>query len=126
MMAHGRRLFSDDVDLLAIGAQFHAKQLAGVTDAMEARRSLPADAFIDVHYAELMNDPMKQMRRIYDFLGYTLGDETLAKMNAFRGENPKDKRGAHRYAPEDFGLSRERLDRDFAAYRDAHGVAREP
>jgi hypothetical protein len=31
----------------------------------------------------------------------------------------------HRYGPEDFGLSREQLDRDFAAYRNRYGVARE-
>ena len=122
MMAHGRRLFSDKVNLEDIGRQFHAKQLAGVTDAMAARESLPAEAFVDVHYADLMADPMKQVRRIYDFLGYELTDDTLASMKAFQSENPKDKRGAHRYTPEDFGLNRDQLDRDFAAYRDAHGI----
>jgi hypothetical protein len=125
MMAHGRRLFSNDVDLLDIGRQFHAKQLKGVTDAMVARRSLPSSAFIDVHYADLMADPMKEVRRIYDFLDYELDDETLATMDAFRRQNPKDKRGVHSYGPEDFGLTRDQLDADFESYRDAHGVARE-
>lgn len=125
MMAHGRRLFSERVDLEEIGRQLHAKQLKGVSDAMEARRSLPADAFLDVHYADLMADPMKQVRRIYDFLGWPLTAETVAAMNAFRAENPKDGRGVHRYGPEDFGLDRARLDRDFAAYREHYGIARE-
>jgi hypothetical protein len=125
MMAHGRRLFSEEVDLVAIGRQFHAKQRKGVMDAMEARRSLPAESFLDVHYAELMADPMKQVRRIYDFLGYPLENETVEAMNRFRSANPKDKRGAHRYGPGDFGLSRSQLDEDFAAYRDHYGIARE-
>jgi hypothetical protein len=125
MMAHARRLFSDDVDLLAVGRQFHAKQLKGVTDAMKARTALPAESFLDVHYASLMSDPMKEIRRIYDFLAYDLPPETLRAMNAFRQQNPKDKRGAHRYQPEDFGLSRDQLDRDFAAYREHYAVARE-
>jgi hypothetical protein len=125
MMAHGRRLFSNDVNLENIGRQFHAKQLKGVTDAMNARRELPAKSFIDVHYADLMADPMKQIRRIYDFLGYELLPETTRAMNAFRGQNPKDKRGVHHYGPEDFGLTREQLDRDFAAYRDHYGIAQE-
>ncbi len=47
-------------------------------------------------------------------------------MNAFLSNNPKDKRGEHRYRPEDFGLTRERLDRDFAPYRDHFGIAQEP
>jgi hypothetical protein len=125
MMAHGRRLFSRRVDPIEIGRQFHAKQLAGVTDAMNARRELPADAFVDVHYADLMADPMKEVRRIYDFLGLELRAETIEAMNAFRRGNPKDRRGAHRYAAADFGLSREQLDRDFAAYREHYGIARE-
>jgi hypothetical protein len=126
MMAHGRRLFSDAVDLDAIGRQFLAKQLAGVGDAMEARRELPASSFLDVHYADLMADPMKEIRRIHDFLGYTLSDDTVGTMNRFREQNPKDKRGAHRYAPEDFGLDSGELDRVFAPYRDRYGVSREP
>jgi len=125
MMAHARRLFSNDVNLQGVGRQFHAKQLQGVTDAMKARRALPAESFIDVHYADLMADPMKEARRIYDFLGYDLQPETLETMHAFRRENPKGKRGVHRYGPEDFGLTREQLDRDFAPYRDHYGIARE-
>ena len=123
-MAHGRRLFSDDVDLVAIGEQFRAKQRKGVTDAMEARRDLPTDRFLDVHYADLMDDPMKQVRRIYDFLGYRLEDATVESMAAFRSRNPKDKRGRHRYGPGDFGLTRRQLDEDFAAYREHHVAAR--
>jgi hypothetical protein len=126
MMAHGRRLFSKDVNLFDVGRQFHRKQLKGVNDAMNARRALPAASFIDVHFADLVADPLKEARRIYDFLGYELHPETLAAMNAYRRENPKDKRGVHHYGPEDFGLTREELDRDFAAYRDHYGIPLEP
>lgn len=125
MMAHGRRLFSNDVDLLAVGRQFHAKQHKGVNDAMDARRRLPEEAFLDVHYADLMADPMKEVRRIYDFLGFDLSAETVEAMNAFRARNPKNRLGTHRYGPEAFGLSRDRLDHDFARYRERYGVARE-
>ncbi len=125
MMAHGRRLFSDVVDLADIGRQFHAKQLKGVTDAMEARLHLPEKSFVDVHYADLMADPLKEIRRIYDFLGWELRESTVASMSGFLAANPKDKRGVHRYTSEDFGLGREQLDADFAAYRDHYGIARE-
>jgi hypothetical protein len=125
MMAHGRRLFSDDVDLVAVGRQFHGKQHKGVNDAMTARRSLPTEAFLDVHYTALMADPMKEIRRIYDFLGYELLPGTVEAMQEFRRANPKNKRGVHRYGPEDFGLTREQLDADFAPYRDHYGIERE-
>ena len=72
-----------------------------------------------------MAEPMKEVRRIYDFLGYELRPDTSQQMSAFLRENPKDKRGAHRYEPEDFGLTREQLDSDFATYCDHYGIARE-
>ena len=58
-------------------------------------------------------------------LGLELTEETRVKMDRFRGANPKDKRGVHRYRAEDFGLDPERLDRDFASYRDYYGIAQE-
>ncbi len=126
MMAHARRLFSYDVNPLDVGRQFHAKQRKGVSDAMEARRVLPGEAFLDIHYADLVADPMKEIRRIYDFLGYDLARETIEAMNAYRRQNRKNERSSHRYRPEDFGLSRDQLDGDFAAYRKHYGVEREP
>jgi hypothetical protein len=68
---------------------------------------------------------MKEVRRIYGFLGYEVRPETIETMNAFHSQNPKDKRGVHRYGPGDFGLSREQLDRDFAPYREHCGIVRE-
>lgn len=125
MMAHGRRLFSQEVDLLDVGRQLRAKQWKGVTDAMEARRRLPEAAFVDVHYADLMADPLKEVRRIYDFLGWQLEPAVSRAMQAYCSRNPKDKRGRHAYTPEAFGLTREGLDRDFAAYRERYGIERE-
>lgn len=126
MMAHARRLFSRNVDLVAIGRQLHAKQRKGVGDAMEARRMLPAASFLDVPYADLMRDPMKEVRRIYDFLDLEPDPSSIEAMNAYRARNPKDRRGVHRYGPGDFGLTREELDADFAAYREHYGIEREP
>jgi hypothetical protein len=125
MMAHARRMFSDDVNLRDVGRQFSAKQLEGVTLAMKARESLPPESFVDVHYSDLMADPTKEIRRIYDFLGYELTGTTVAVMDRFRTQNPKGKRGTHRYGPEAFGLAREELDRDFAEYRGRYNVAQE-
>jgi hypothetical protein len=92
---------------------------------MNARRTLPGESFVDVHYADLMDDPISEVRRIYDFLGYELLPETLETMNAFRLSNPKNRHGMHRYTPEDFGLTRVQLDRDFAPYREHFGIAQE-
>jgi hypothetical protein len=116
MMAHGRRMFTDDVDPIAIGKQLHHKALDGVTRAMNSRDRLPAIQFIDVAYADMVADPMKEIRRIYDFLGLPLGAEAQQTMESWRGRNPQSKHGVHRYELSDFGLDREELQRDFAPY----------
>jgi hypothetical protein len=125
MMAHGRGVFSDDVDSLAVGRQLHQKSLAGVTLAMQARERLPADAFHDIAYRDLVADPMKQIRHIYDFLGLSLSSETERAMQSWRSGNPQDKHGVHRYRLEDFGLDRERLRSDFAPYRARFAIEEE-
>ncbi len=117
MMAHGRRIFSDHVDPLAVGRQLHHKSKNGVTRAMAAREELPASSFIDVQYQDLVADPMKEIRRIYDFLGLALTADTEGKMQSWRTSNPQNKHGVHHYRLEDFGLDREELRRDFAPYR---------
>lgn len=116
MMAHGRRMFSDDVDPVAVGRQFHHKSLTGVELAMASRERLPSEAFIDVHYTDLVADPMKEIRRIYDFLELPLEAEATEAMAAWRVENPQNKHGVHRYRSLDFGLDPAQLRRDFAPY----------
>ncbi len=116
MMAHGRRLFSDDVDPRAVGRQLHDKSLTGVKLAMASRERLPGESFLDVRYTDLVADPMKEIRRIYDFLGTTLSAETEERMSAWRAGNSQNRHGVHRYQLEDFGLDRDTLRRDFAPY----------
>lgn len=126
MMAHGRRMFSDDVDPVAVGRQLHQKSLSGVSLAMAAREQLPAECVIDVHYRDLVADPMKEIRRIYDFLGLALTSETEQKMNTWRSGNPQNRHGVHRYRLEDFGLDRSTLRRDFAPYCSHFQIEEEP
>jgi hypothetical protein len=116
MMTHGRRVFSDEVDPVEVGAQLSGKLIRGVTRAMEARERLDPSAFIDVAYDGLLADPMKQVRRIYDFIGCGLAPETEQAMEVWRANNRQDRHGVHRYELSDFGLVREELDARFTPY----------
>jgi hypothetical protein len=116
MMTHGRRVFSDEVDPVEVGAQLSEKLIRGVTRAMEARERLDPSAFIDVAYDGLLADPMKQVRRIYDFIGCGLATETEQAMEVWRANNRQDRHGVHRYELSDFGLVREELDARFTRY----------
>ena len=113
VMAHGRAIFSDTVDPNVVGAQLASRAVRAVTRAMTVRDHAASHAFHDVAYADLIADPMKEIRRIYDFLALPLAPATEASMQRWLAANPQNKRGVHRYRLEDFGLDRKQLVRRF-------------
>jgi hypothetical protein len=125
MMAHGRAIFSDRVDARAVGAQLAGQAVRAVTRAISVRDAAASGAFHDVAYPDLLADPLKEIRRIYDFLGFSLAPATEASMQRWLAANPQNKRGVHRYRLEDFGLDRAQLERSFEPYRQRFGVAAE-
>jgi hypothetical protein len=125
MLAHGRAIFSDRVDPEDVGAQLAERAVRAVTRAMQVRERAPSRSFLDVTYPDLLADPLKQIRRIHDFLGLPLAPATEASMQRWLAANPQDKRGVHRYRLEDFRLDRSRLERSFEPYRQRFGVAGE-
>ena len=122
MMAHSRAMFSDGVDAREIGAQFGAKAIRAVERVMDVRRRMGPDSFLDVLYQDVVADPLKEARRVYDFIGLELQPETEAAMQQWRSDNRQTKHGTHHYRLEDFGLSRSSLDPEFEAYRGRFGV----
>ena len=47
-------------------------------------------------------------------------------MESWLAEDRHDPRAAHRYSPEDFGLSVEGIEESFAAYKSRFGLLAEP
>jgi len=124
MVAHARGVFSDHVDPLEVGRHWVRKQARMVGLAMQARERAGEGGFLDVHYDALCSDPMKQVRRIHDFLGLELARTTEERMRAWLGEHPQHRLGVHRYDPRDFGLEPADLEARFATYRERFGVGR--
>jgi hypothetical protein len=121
-MAHSRAMFSDDVDPNEIGAQFGAKAIRAIERVMDVRSRVSRESFIDVLYHDVVADPLKEVRRVYDFIGLDLTPETEAAMQQWRVDNRQTKHGTHNYRLEDFGLSRSGIDPHFEAYREKFGV----
>lgn len=122
MMGHSRAMFADRVDPVEIGEQFSAKAIRAVERSMQARRRIDPGAFLDVLYQDLVSDPLKQVRRVYDFIGMELEPTTEGAMKQWLRVNTQTKHGVHGYELADFGLDREALDSHFRAYRDLYGV----
>ena len=91
---------------------FHEHQIAR---NLEARDAHPGSLF-DVYYDQLVVDPIGTVRDIYDHYGLAWSEEFAERLNCYLQQNPRGKHGAHLYAPENFGQTRDTISKRFAAY----------
>jgi hypothetical protein len=106
-----------DVDPLEVGDLNMEQWGAALDRVLEFRAEGRDDRFYDIGFAPFQADPVKEIRGLYDWLGRDLTDETVARMETWRADNPRDKHGTHEYDGAEFGITDERLDRRFGAYR---------
>jgi hypothetical protein len=112
-----RGVHADRLDLRALGEELVQTIAVGPVRAIEARRSLDPSRFLDVGYDRLVADPIGVARDAYAYFGYEFTPAFEANARRWLGENPRHKRGIHRYRLEDFGLDGQTVDRHFARYR---------
>lgn len=118
-----RAMGSDSADPHVTGRQWSDRMSRAMIRCMEVREK-HEEQFIDVFFADVLEDPLAQIRRIYDFAGWGLSDDAIASMKTWAVDNARDKREAHHYTLEEFGLSQAGIERDFAAYRERFVLGR--
>jgi hypothetical protein len=125
IIALAQSSFTDGVDPGLIGrncswqAQQHADRI------MDARAALGEDRIIDVHYTDLMREPIETMRGLYHALGDEFTPVAQSRMQAWLDDNPQDKFGKHEYKLDQYGLSAQSAERLFQRYLSHYAVARE-
>ena len=92
---------------------------------MDFRDRHGEDSIIDVHYADLKDDPLGGMKRLYAALGDAWTDEAEQGMARWLSANPQNKFGRHEYRLAQFGLDEATLRPKFAPYLARYDVARE-
>ncbi len=97
-------IYSDHADPRRIGREWLNKSVRQVERMMEARRTLPIERFIDVHYADMERDWRGTMARVYSFLGLEM-DSAVPGMERYIRRSRALKRHPHRYSLEEFDLS---------------------
>lgn len=90
--------------------------------AMRDNLVAPENA-IDIHYADVMKDPVATIERAYGHFGMSLSEESKRRILSFLAANAKDKHGAHRYSAEQFGLSSAMLRTLFKDYVERFDIA---
>ena len=116
LIKHVRRIYSDDVDLERIGTTF-IETFHLMIERQQAFRDAHGDrAILDVQYADVMRDPIAEVRRIYAHFGEPFTPAAQAAMNAYLAANPKGKHGSHSYSLAEYGLSTNGVRAEFAEY----------
>jgi hypothetical protein len=75
-----------------------------------------AKNIFDVSYDDLMEQPIRTVRRIYDHFGLQWSDEFEKAMESWLRDNPQGKRGRHSYSLADYGLTHEDIETRYADY----------
>ena len=107
-------------DARAIGAHWAAK-LARNLEASAAVADRQPASFIDLHFRDLMDDPIAEMTRLYAFIGKPFDARAQAAMQAYR-QDDAHQGSAHRYRLADYGLSEAGINALFGGYMGRYGL----
>ena len=113
---------SDRLDPHWVGREWSQKTASMLDKTLRIRDSRPPEQFLDVLFADVMKDPLCEIRRIYRFIGWDLTPPVESSMLRWLDENPQHVAGAHRYRLEDFGLDAEAEGRRFVGYRERFAI----
>lgn len=92
------------------------------------RDTNPGVRIVDIHYLDLVRDPIGEVERLYEAFDIELGGKAKQPMSDFLAGNPHGRPHEglkHRYGPGDFGLSEDLIRKVSADYMARYGVARE-
>lgn len=96
-------------------------QWAITEKAMKARDALGESQFYDSNYHDLMADHVGGVERIYDWAGMTMSGKHADAIRQWTANNQQTKHGAHKHSPEEFGMSAEQVNQQFAPYAERFG-----
>ena len=122
MVSHGRGVFSDQVDAHEVARHWLRKVNRLMQLSIEVREQFGEERFIDVSYYDLLKDPIAQVARIYQFAGIPFDQTIAAAAKTTSQRNVQHRYGKHVYRLEDFGLTKDDIEREYAFYRRRYGI----
>lgn len=125
MMAHAGAMLAAPIDARRVGRRVLEQTLNATDRSMAARDRLPAGSVLDVQYADLVRDPIGELKRIHDFAGLGWMSDAETRMRRWLEQNPQRKYGTHRYTASQFGLDAGEIRERFEPYRRRFDVPEE-
>ena len=126
MVAHGRGVFSDQVNAHEVASHWVRKVRRLMERSMAVREAAQAqgnaDRFVDVSYYDLLQDPAAEIARIYKAAGIEFTEATRNAVNCTRERNVQHRYGRHVYRLEDFALSKDTIEQQYHFYREKYQI----
>ncbi len=122
-----RFMRSDAVDVPALAGIMEMTYTMFLESAIQARQdgSIPSDRVVDSHFVDLMSDPVRAMRGLYEGLELEWPRDHEQVIKGYLTAKPKDKHGAHLYSLADVGLDPASVRRSFEPYVAHYGITEE-
>ena len=112
-------------DPIALGRSEHDVCVEEMRRLLAVRARVGDARFADVHFHELVADPVGTVARTYQQLDVPFTGEAERRIAAHAAAHPRGRLGEHRYRLEDWGLDRAGVHAAFAFYTDRCCVKRE-
>jgi len=125
LMRMGNGAFGATPDLTWIAENYPWQAVQHADRIMNTRDKLGSDRIVDVHYADLMREPIQTMRTLYRALGDEFTVAAEEGMSAWLADNPQGKFGKHEYALAQFGLTADQVRSKFERYLSRYEVEAE-
>lgn len=107
-------------------AAFPREMLSLVGEALrrsvDARQRIPDSRIFDIHFRRLVAEPIAVLRDVYDHFGYPYTDEFEQRARAWLEANPAPKRERKYHDLEQFGLTRDEVEKQFDFYSQYYGL----
>jgi hypothetical protein len=110
-------IYSDAADPREVGRQWSRKFARGMQHTMDVREQVGEGRFLDLWFEDTVSQPLREIQKVYDFLGMELTPEARAEMARWQEFNRRELRPTHEYSLAQFGFTEEGLKRQFHAYR---------
>jgi hypothetical protein len=116
------RTFSDADHHRYIADHWTEILAASIASVDMFRDANPGQRIVDVHYADLVRDPLGTMRRVYAAFGDELDTPALGAMTEHIASHPKGRFGRHAYDLGEFGLDAGTIAERFRPYVERYGI----
>jgi len=118
-----RSAFSDAVDPLIVGREAIDYWSETMKKFLRERDRLENNRICDIRYDEIRRDPIRAVRRIYEYFGWSLSHEAERRMRALVAGQAKRQSANHRYDLSQFGSSAGEVFSVFETYCQRFGFA---